>query len=405
LTIDQRLSTLVLAFLTASGAGSDKPATDVSGVVFLDANASGTLDAGERGLPGVAVSNQVDVVVTEADGNFRLEGSKGYGIVFVSVPDGYRSVGDFWRHIGKSASTTLAFALARSPAPTDFTFVHASDTHLSEKSLARTQRFRALVDSLKPAFVLVSGDLVRDALRVPEAEATGYYQMYLRETARFTAPVWNVPGNHEIFGIERMTSLVSPANPLYAKAMYRHFLGPDYYSFTFGGIHFVGLNSVDYDDLWYYGHVDSTQIAWLRKDLETVPPATPVVTFNHIPFFSTREILSGYTDDPPAPSLITVNHHTVFRHTVSNAADVLAAIGGHPYPLALGGHIHMRESIEYEIAGRRTRFHQAAAVVGPTDVAGMTMPSGITLYRVRATQVDDGTFVPLDSASTPRPGE
>ena len=374
-----------------AGAGQD-----VTGLVFLDANGNGTRDPSERGLAGIAVSNQVEVVVTGADGAYHLDPSHGYGIVFVSVPDGYRAVGAFWRHVEKSASTPVSFALVKEPIPTEFTFVHASDTHLSEKSLPRTQRLKALVDSLKPAFVLVSGDLVRDALRVPEAEATEYYQMYLKETARFSAPIWNVPGNHEIFGIERMTSLVSPTHPLYAKAMYRHFLGPDYYSFTYGGIHFVGLNSVDYDDLWYYGHVDSTQIAWLKEDLKTVPPTTPVVTFNHIPFLSTAEILSGYTDDPPAPSLITVNHHTAFRHTVSNAAEVIAALKDHPYPLALGGHIHMRESIEYVIQERRIRFHQAAAVVGPTDVAGLTMPSGITLYRVRAGEIDDGTFVPLD---------
>ena len=374
-----------------AGAGQD-----VTGLVFLDANGNGTRDPSERGLAGIAVSNQVEVVVTGADGAYHLDPSHGYGIVFVSVPDGYRAVGAFWRHVEKSANAPTSFALAKAATPTEFTFVHASDTHLSEKSLPRTLLLKALVDSLKPAFVLVSGDLVRDALRVPEAEASGYYQTYLQETARFSAPIWNVPGNHEIFGIERMTSLVSPTHPLYAKAMYRHFLGPDYYSFTYGGIHFVGLNSVDYDDLWYYGHVDSTQIAWLKQDLKTVPPTTPVVTFNHIPFLSTSEILSGYTDDPPAPSLITVNHHTAFRHTVSNAAEVIAALKDHPYPLALGGHIHMRESIEYVIEGRRIRFHQAAAVVGPTDVAGLTMRSGITLYRVRAGEIDDGTFVPLD---------
>ena len=384
---------LAATVLPQSPAG---PGQDLTGVVFLDANGNGTRDPSERGLPGIAVSNQVDVVVTGADGAYHLDPSHGYGIVFVSVPDGYRMVGAFWHNVEKSPNPPVSFALVKEPIPTEFTFVHASDTHLSEKSLPRTQRLKALVDSLKPAFVLVSGDLVRDALRVPEAEATGYYQMYLRETARFSAPIWNVPGNHEIFGIERMTSLVSPTHPLYAKAMYRHFLGPDYYSFTYGGIHFVGLNSVDYDDLWYYGHLDSTQIAWLKQDLKTVPPTTPVVTFNHIPFLSTAEILSGYTDDPPAPSLITVNHHTAFRHTVSNTAEVIAALKDHPYPLALGGHIHMRESIEYVIEGRRIRFHQAAAVVGPTDVAGLTMPSGITLYRVRAGKIDDGTFVPLD---------
>ena len=44
------------------------PDQDLSGVVFLDANGNGTRDPSERGLPGVAVSNQVDVVVTGPDG-------------------------------------------------------------------------------------------------------------------------------------------------------------------------------------------------------------------------------------------------------------------------------------------------------------------------------------------------
>jgi hypothetical protein len=246
------------------------------------------------------------------------------------------------------------------------------------------------------AFVLVSGDLVRDALRVTEQEARGYYDLYAREVAQFSAPVWNVPGNHEIFGIERHLSLVSPTHPLYGKAMFRHLLGPDYFSFTYGGIHFVGLNTVDVDDLWYYGHVDGTQLKWLERDLSHVPPTTPVVTFNHIPFFSSAASLAGYTDDPPAPTLIKVNGQTVFRHTVSNAREVMAAVQGHPYPLALGGHIHFRETIGYGTEGRVTRFEQAAAVIGPSEDGGMTLSSGITLYRVRASEIDQGRFIPLD---------
>ena len=81
-----------------------------------------------------------------------------------------------------------------------------------------------------------------------------------KETARITMPVWSVPGNHELFGIERHLSLVSAKHPLYGRGMYRHYLGPDYYSFNAGGVHFVGLNTADNDDLWYYGHVDSTQL-------------------------------------------------------------------------------------------------------------------------------------------------
>ena len=54
-------------------------------------------------------------------------------------------------------------------------------------------------------------------------------------------------------------------------------------------MHFVGLNTVDIDDQHYYGHVDSLQLAWLERDLALVPPAMPVVTFDHIPFFTTFE--------------------------------------------------------------------------------------------------------------------
>ena len=46
---------------------------------------------------------------------------------------------------------------------------------------------------------------------------------------------------------------------------------------------------LDVDD-----HVDSLQLAWLRRDLALVAPNTPVVTFDHIPFFSTAEELNGY---------------------------------------------------------------------------------------------------------------
>jgi Icc protein len=368
------------------------PAPDLAGTVFIDRNANGARDAGEAGLAGVSVSDQNDVVVTGPDGAFRIPQSRGSGLLFVSVPDGYRSVGPFWRKADSaSAQRGFAFPLAPAPAPADFVFIHASDTHISPASLPRTQRLRAIVDSVKPAFVLITGDLVRDALRVGEPEATGYYELFQSERDKFTVPVWLVPGNHENFGIERYSSLISPKNPLYGRGMYHHYFGPDYYSFTFGGVHFVGLNSVDIDDQWYYGHVDSTQVEWLSRDLAAVPAGIPVVTFNHIPFFTSVETLNGYLADPPAPTPITVRGKTNFRHAVSNAGDVIARITGHPYDLALGGHMHVREQLRYE--GTPIRFFQTAAVVGPSEAAGLKLSSGITIYHVKGGKIDDGRFL------------
>ena len=367
----------------------------VSGVVFVDQNGNGVRDAGEPGLGGVTVSDQVQVVKTDAEGNFRFDQAPPGAVVFVSQPEGYRAVGNFWRRADSVAlaGRQMHFPLAPVPEATEFTFIHASDTHISEASLDRTRRLRALTDSIAPAFVLITGDLIRDALRVPEAEAVGYYELFQREMALFRVPVWTVPGNHELFGIERHQSLVSPKHPLYARGMYRHYRGPDYYSFTYGGVHFVGLNTADHDDLWYYGHVDSTQAEWLSRDLAATPATMPVVSFNHIPFFTSVETVWGYSGDGPAPSTITVKGKTSFRHSVSNAQDIVARLAARPFDLALGGHMHTRETLRFE--GSPIRFFQSAAVVGPSRGGPFNFRSGIVVYRVRNGKIDDGTFVPM----------
>ena len=92
--------------------------------------------------------------------------------------------------------------------------------------------------------------------------------------------------------------------------------------------------------------------------------AMPVVTYDHIPFFSAAESINGYMAGPPAPSTITVNGVTTFRHTVGNAKEVLARFRNRHLVLALGGHVHIRERLLYEMDGLPTRFEQSAAIVG-----------------------------------------
>jgi len=358
-----------------------------SGVVYVDTNANGARDTGEPGLDGVVVSNQHVVASSAADGGFQLP-SVGTGVVFVSVPDGYAASGRFWAPAGAG----LSFGLVRRPAAPVFKFVHASDPHTAPESVERLRKARAMAAARTSDFVLMTGDLVKDAIRVGEAEAAGYYQLYQNEIARFPMPVWSVPGNHENFGIERHLSLVATSHPLYGKGMYHTRLGPT--SFTRGGIHFVGLDTVDVADLWYYGHVDAAQLAWLRADLAAVPPGTPVVTFNHIPLVSAAETIKGYTDEGAAPTTVRVNGKTVFRHVVSNLTEVAAAIAPHPWPLALGGHIHLRERLHYG-STVSTRFEQAAAIVGGGS-GPIPARSGITIYTVNGGRIDAGEFLPLD---------
>jgi len=364
---------------------------EVSGSVYVDVDGNRQRDPGERGIAGVAVSDQVNVVLTDAQGRYRFPEAGGLGVVYVTQPVGYRPIGSFWRAVlDRNEPQQIDFPFAVEAQPSEFTFIHASDTHVSEESVDRVRKLRGIVEERRPAFVIVTGDLVRDALRVPESEATGYYQLYLSEIAQFPVPVWSVPGNHENFGIERHKSLVSPTHPLYGKKMYRKMVGPTYYSFNYGSIHFIGLDSVDYEDLWYYGHVDEIQLGWLERDVATLGPNSTVVTFNHIPLMSAAPTRVPYTDSGLAPTLIRVGDQTLFRHIVSNHEDVQRRLATTHYTLALGGHFHYREMVRVE--GVETRFFTTAAVVGPAG----DFPSGVVLYRVRGNQIDDGEFIPLD---------
>lgn len=373
--------------------------TRVSGVVFEDRNKNGVYDAGDAPVGGVAVSDQVQEVTTDGDGRFTLD-ARGYGLVFVSQPDGFASAGPFWREV-TGASADVAFPLVEREAGRDFVFLHASDPHVDASSLHRLQRVRAMADSIRPAFVLLTGDLVRDALRVPEEVATGYYDLLMAELARFTVPVYTVPGNHEKFGIERASSLVSPSHPLYGNRMYRSYLGPDYYSFSHGGVRFLGLNTVDYQDQWYNGHVDSLQVGWIARELSRAPSDEHVVAFSHIPFVSGGEARGGFKEGGVAPTVIRVDGRDWFRHTVRNQEEVLGMIGAR-LEIALAGHIHVRESMEYATQAGPQRLQTAAAVVGPAPGQGNAYGpvSGITLFQVQDGHVDDGTFLPLD----PGPG-
>ncbi|MEO7999432.1 MAG: metallophosphoesterase [Gemmatimonadaceae bacterium] len=394
-------ATLALPFALFVAAPVCAQTSLVQGSVFADQNRNGRRDPGERGLANVSVSNQDAVVTTDSAGEFRIARGPN-DIVFVSAPDNYQSVGRFWRSVSDSP-TRVEFALIPARSPDVFTFAHASDTHISPASVNRTQRLRTLVDSMRPAFVLIAGDLVKDALRVSETEATSYYDLFMQEFGHFATPVFTVPGNHENFGIEQKLSHVDASNPLFGRSMYHHYLGPDYYSFTYGGVHFVGLNTVDIDGPSYYGHVDSLQLAWLARDLARIPSTMPVVTFDHIPMASTMETFGGYTDSPPAPTLITVRGKTVFRHVVSNAAEVLTVLRVRPHVLALGAHIHAGEKISYEIDGVKTRFEQSPAVIGPSQRGPLTFPSGFTIYTVRKGVIDAGQFVPIVVPATARP--
>jgi hypothetical protein len=44
----------------------------------------------------------------------------------------------------------------------------------------------------------------------------------------------------------------------------------------------LGLNSVEFENLWYYGRIDSVQLAWLKKD---VGSGFSIYAYHNIPAY------------------------------------------------------------------------------------------------------------------------
>ena len=364
---------------------------EVYGVVFVDLNKNGTKEENEKGISKVVVSDQKAITTTDSEGRYTLKTDNEFPQINISMPSGYKGVFFY------SKVSEVNFPLHKDKNQDSFKFIHASDTHVDSLNLPRMERFRIMVDSIKPDFVLITGDLIRDALRVNEETAKNYYQMYLNEIAKFNTPVYSGVGNHELFGIERDKSLVSQEHPLYGKKMYRSFLGPNYYSFNYGDIHFISVDAVEYQNLYYFGGIDSIQLNWLEKDIKLISKKKSIITFNHIPFMSPGFSFQDFKTHPfYGPQLLEHKGQKHHRHIVYNFHELQNIIGERSYPLALSGHYHAAQ--EGKIEGNNTLFAQTSAITRPDqfNYQGFMVKSGFTLYEVKDGTIISSKFMPLN---------
>ncbi len=80
------LIALVLALLTVPAHALPPPCS--WGQVYEDRNGNGTREAGEPGLPGIKVSNGIEIAVTDARGEYSLDYIDGRTL-FIIKPAGY----------------------------------------------------------------------------------------------------------------------------------------------------------------------------------------------------------------------------------------------------------------------------------------------------------------------------
>lgn len=242
-------------------------------------------------VAGVRVSDGARVVVTAPDGGYRLPLDPETRFLMVTTPRGHRADAWYVATAGRDPAAPVDFALESAPERdgSDFTLVQVTDIHVSvdhddsgprlgdslyvkktstgERGDTPLTRWDDLAAELQHiaategdaiAYV-ITGDLANRGRRAE-------HEAFARALEAAPLPGHCIPGNHDY-----MDEQARERN-------YEAVLGPRYYSFDIGGIHFAAL---DWWELDQFPARAARQAAWLEQDLAAQPPSTPIVLLTH----------------------------------------------------------------------------------------------------------------------------
>ena len=133
--------------------------------------------------------------------------------------------------------------------------------------------------------------------------------------------MFNIMGNHD--------NDPYVAGDIPSESPFREIIGPTYYSFNLGQVHYVVLDNIQYintggaqgviGDRNYNDVVISAQTSWLTKDLATVTDKnTPLVIFIHAPLYGNPTLNAGGEQ----VSSIVLNNGSTIISLVQDFADV-----------------------------------------------------------------------------------
>jgi Flp pilus assembly protein TadD len=278
------LSSVLLSLVLGSQLPAAEKTRTVRGRVMLDANRNGKIDADEKGLPGVAVSDGVNFVRTEADGSFTIEVAddpvipfKPAQVIAVSWPSGYWPASLWYRRMADlGEGDELLFALRKDEQKLPFTMVHSSDPHNNfggELSRAWREEVRGLGDAAR--FCIITGDLGYAGEKNADA-MFGSLQQYARA---FPIPLFYTIGNHDVVGIHKTDW--KKQTELHGNGAYTKYLGPIRWSFDYAGVHFVGLDWAREVAGTIQIGVAPSAVEWLAKDFARLKPGTRIFLFMH----------------------------------------------------------------------------------------------------------------------------
>lgn len=262
-------------------------------------------------VPGVAISNGLDIVDTGPDGSFNIDRHGSF--VTMSRPSGFRA--DRWWE--RATERPIRFVLEPEEQALPFTFAHLTDIHMTvdpshprrgeiAKGAFRldrdgvfpreVQRFLEALPNAAPEVqrIVVTGDLV-DNGHALEFEA-------FRDTMALSpVPIDVIPGNHDHMTgghstrISRHGYAINDGDP----ALYESYFGPRWFSFAVAGLHFVAVDWHTHE----LGIDHSDQNSWLACEISRLDEAQPWVLLCH------DQPSATILDEAPRPPIATFSGH------------------------------------------------------------------------------------------------
>ncbi len=271
---------------------------------------------------------------------------------------------------------SASWAVAGPPSPLRlafFTDIHARVEWDTPEAMAQCAD---RINEQEADLVLCGGDMITDGYTsTPDAVEPRWraYQQSLVE--RIRSPVSPALGNHDLVGVAPEGGAPPEVDP---RSSFRSKTGlaRTYRSMEADGCHLIFLDPFEITggEMRYRGVIDPLQLDWLRRDLQAVDEATPIVVVTHMPLLSGFFQATGGATQPAPANRVVVNN-----------LEVLRAFENHNLVLVLQGHLHVNEMLRWGT----TTFITGGAVCGQWWRGPWHgTPEGFGVLTLREKQVD-----------------
>ena len=308
----------------------------------------GVVSSDGVGVPGVVVSDGFEVTETDENGIYYLPSLKKHGYVFISVPGNYEVANNknlpqfFQRLTGGTSVEQKDFFLMKTDN-SEHIVITMADWHLARRNDDVNQFVNGFLRDVNATIAEYKAQGVKVyGLTLGDMSWDQYWYVnnfalpeYLVQMHKVNCSIFNVIGNHDYDPYA--------AGDWAAGLAYKNIVGPSYYSFNLGDIHYIVLDDIEYINSGgapgkvgarnYNSVILRDQMDWLEKDLATIKDKTkPVVIAMHIPLFSYPSIGAGGNQT-----------HTV---RLNNGNQLKSFIQDFSNVRVLSGHTHVNFTIE-----------------------------------------------------------